>query len=465
MPKQSSYLQRRGDSLCFRIAVPLDLRTALGKREITKFLDEVDKKNAVPQALLLAGRCKLLFVEMREMAKKNRGGFKTNYTLKVELDGIGKPKSIDVQAEPHEQEAVNSVIETILGRQPAAQVALVESAVKKVAQQIRLSQAIPVWKRLKNPAPASVEVYEFAVRRFEGRYPDLFVDAIEKRHVREYIEWLQAEGKNPKTIDKEHGAIRALLNIARNEEWIASNPASGVLLPPTSGASTVRSYAPEELKQIFASPVFVGGLRPVAGKGEAAYWVPLLLLFTGARREEICQLTTDRIRSYEGVTHFVIDPMDDEGQLKTEESKRAVPVHDHLVRLGFLNYVAERVKAGGGLLFPQMKKNDRGQYGAKWGDWWRRYVRGTLKITDKRIAPAHSFRHLFITECRRLELREDYERALVGHAGGGGRKDAHDGYGEHLLPSLAAALNRIDFRGLDLSHLYPVARCSEESAN
>jgi hypothetical protein len=170
-----------------------------------------------------------------------------------------------VQAEPHEKEAVNSGIEAALGQQPAPPIAPVESAAKKVAQQIRLSQAIPVWKRLKNPAPATIEVYEFAVRRFEGHYPDLFVDAIEKRHIREYIEWFQAQGKSAKTIDKEHGAIRALLNIARHEEWITSNPASGALLPDTSGGRSVRSYAPEELKQIFASPVFVDGLRPVAG--------------------------------------------------------------------------------------------------------------------------------------------------------------------------------------------------------
>jgi len=92
--------------------------------------------------------------------------------------------------------------------------------------------------------------------------------------------------------------------------------------------------------------------------------------------------------------------------------------------------------------------------GAKWGDWWRRYVRGTVKITDEKISPAHSFRHFFITECRRLEFREDYERQLVGHVRGGGRKDAHDGYGEHLVPALHMAINRIDFRGLDLSALF-----------
>jgi hypothetical protein len=48
---------------------------------------------------------------MREMVKKNRGGFKTNYTLKIEWNETGKPKSIEVQAEPHEKEAVNSGIQ------------------------------------------------------------------------------------------------------------------------------------------------------------------------------------------------------------------------------------------------------------------------------------------------------------------------------------------------------------------
>jgi integrase len=348
---------------------------------------------------------------------------------------------------------VNSHIQTALGHSSSPTGAAILSPAKKAAQTFRLSDAISVWKRLKKPAPASIEIYDFAVTRFEGHYPGLFVAAIEKRHIREYIEWLQAEGKSAKTIDKEHGALRALLNIAKNEEWIASNPASGVLLPSTNGGLTIRSYTPEELKKIFTSPVFASDSRPVGGKGEAAYWVPLLLLFTGARREEICQLTTDRIRQAEGVTYIAIDPIDDEGRLKTEESKRAVPLHDQLLKSGFLDYVAERVKSGGGSLFPRLKPNARGQYGAKWGDWWRRYVRETLNITDKRISPAHSFRHLFITECRRLEFREDYERALVGHVRGGGRKDAHDGYGEHLLPALSTALNRIDFRGLDLSHL------------
>jgi hypothetical protein len=46
------------------------------------------------------------------------------------------------------------------------------------------------------------------------------------------------------------------------------------------------------------------------------------MLFTGARREEICQLTVERIKETENIPYLLIDPLDDEGRLKTEESKR-----------------------------------------------------------------------------------------------------------------------------------------------
>ncbi len=310
---------------------------------------------------------------------------------------------------------------------------------QKPAAMHLIADALPIWKRLKSPAVATYEIYEGACKRFQGRYPGLCVEGVEKKHLREYVAWLQTEN-NPKTgkpvsaktIEKEHGALRALFGIACAEEWIDENPASGTALPVAKGKKK-RSYTPDECQQIFGSPVFVAGQRPTGCKGEAAYWIPLLLLCTGARREEIGQLTTERVRVEHGVPFLAIDPIDDDGRLKTDESRRAVPVHAWLIRMGFLDYVEERRRAGGGQLFPELKPNKRGQYAAKWGDWWGRYVRSTVGITDERIQPAHGFRHLMITECRRLLFREDYERALVGHTGKGQRGDAHDGYGEHLV--------------------------------
>jgi hypothetical protein len=56
------------------------------------------------------------------------------------------------------------------------------------------------------------------------------------------------------------------------------------------GQSDKQPYEPfslDELQRLFASPVFRQALRPAGGRGEAAFWLPVISLFTGARRSEI----------------------------------------------------------------------------------------------------------------------------------------------------------------------------------
>lgn len=65
MPRQAPYLLRRGDTLSFRIAVPCDLRTLIGGRELTKTLRTADKRIAVPIALEFAATAKRLFNDLR----------------------------------------------------------------------------------------------------------------------------------------------------------------------------------------------------------------------------------------------------------------------------------------------------------------------------------------------------------------------------------------------------------------
>jgi hypothetical protein len=42
-----------------------------------------------------------------------------------------------------------------------------------------------------------------------------------------------------------------------------------------------------ELQTLLRSAVFTDGERPKAGRGDAAYWLPLLALFAGCRRSEL----------------------------------------------------------------------------------------------------------------------------------------------------------------------------------
>jgi hypothetical protein len=65
MSIQSPYLQRRGDTFSFRIAVPSDLRHIVGKREFIKSLQTTDKRAAVVKALMLAATTKHLFINLK----------------------------------------------------------------------------------------------------------------------------------------------------------------------------------------------------------------------------------------------------------------------------------------------------------------------------------------------------------------------------------------------------------------
>lgn len=482
MAHRRPYLVRRGHSLHFRIAVPADLRSAIGQREIVQSLSTQNTSEGAPAALELAAAVLRLFHELRQDRSmpidkgKLRGLVKTtkleiaNSDLREELDAQASQHAAEIMRLRAGAELIRLRAENEALRKPPATPAPTgvsnpvedEDGAPTAAAAPRgrpkggrhlLADAIPVWKRLKKPSPATIEIYEAEAERFQARHPGMVVGDIQKKHIREYVRHLQEDlGLSAKSVEKAHGAVRALLTIAEHQEWVPGNVAKGAMLPKDT-APRQRGFTAEELQAIFNDPVFTAGKRPTAAKGEAAFWLPLLLLLTGARREELAQLTVDDIKVKDGVDVISINPTDDDGRTKTEQSRRLVPIHHELRRLGFLRYVADRRRAGDRQLFPALKRNKRGQLGAKWGDWWGRYLRGDIGIKDERISPAHSFRHTFITECRRLRMGDDEKRALVGHTEDAAPPDAHGDYGEVPLDTLAEWVNQVNFRGLDLSRV------------
>ncbi len=461
MPRQT-YLQRRKNALSFRIGVPHDLRQIIGSRELTKALGTADIKHAQPTARILAGQAQQLFNRLRgNMARKKTSTddtFQLDYTLSLTTDELGLTKAVFTDPKPEETQEIIKITQAIdaLNSAKVIRYDLRPAALPK-AKQItsnalhRLSEVIPYWLSLKETDKKSTtQIYSAAVNLFECHFPSLYVETIEKSHISDFIQWRMSEKKAARTIHKEHGVICTLLNFAVDKGWIKENPASRAKLPKTP-KSPIRGYTIEECKLIFNSSVFVAGERPILGRGEAAYWIPLLLLFTGARREEIAQLTKNRVRTLNDIHYLALDAILDEDTLKNSLSVRAVPIHDQLIKMGFLDFVAQ---SKSGQLFPELKANERDQFGAKWGDWWTKYVRKIVGITDKNIHTCHSFRHLLETEFRALGMRPDYERTILGHIGGMEKKDDHDNYGEQLIEPLYAMINRVNFRGLDLTHLW-----------
>ncbi|MGA2044469.1 MAG: hypothetical protein ABSG83_13985, partial [Roseiarcus sp.] len=217
------------------------------------------------------------------------------------------------------------------------------------------------------------------------------------------IAWAQANPEVaklvPQTVNaKGIGAISKLMRLALNDGYVESNPCSGLALDVKPEDVTPRySFDLEDLTRLFASPIHATPRAlPRGGAGAAAFWMPLIALFTGARAEEIGQLLTSDIKHEHGIDFFDITTLADDDDdsapakkgtaktLKTAAGKRRTPIHQTLIDIGLLDYVAEQRRKGAVRLFPDLV-GYRDRYTKNWSRWWGRYQEFRRQDTDSTI--------------------------------------------------------------------------------
>jgi integrase len=145
------------------------------------------------------------------------------------------------------------------------------------------------------------------------------------------------------------------------------------------------------------------------------YWIPLILLFTGARTSEICQLSTKDVFFNEGVWCLDINADGEAMRLKSPSAKRIIPIHSQLLDLGFLKYAQSRFDNKETKLFnlKPIGEND---------DWGKSFARRFGKILQELGFRAsyrptlHSLRHTFIDELQANGAPENQVAELVGHS-------------------------------------------------
>jgi integrase len=259
------------------------------------------------------------------------------------------------------------------------------------------------------------------------------------------------------TIRNRLRAVSAVLSYGVRVGWLDENPviASGAGKAAAKaarrkqvGSGRRNHYSAEELRAIFSSPLYSaeGWTPPKADFGSAWYWLPLLLYYTGARREELAQLAVaDVLHDDAAGSHLSILATGDEDEsvrgVKTMGSRRLIPLHPDLIERGFMDYV--RSVPTDGQLFPKLRPDPMGYFGANFGKRWAAYVRGVVKLKSP-ARPSHGFRHSFKTLCREVGIPEDVHDAITGHAGDGG---VARGYGEMPLLRMAEEIKRLPRAG------------------
>ena len=287
-----------------------------------------------------------------------------------------------------------------------------------------------------------------------------------KAPIPQLVEWSQQHPERPRisaaTVNKLLAAPQALATWAHDNGLIPddvpwANPFSKMQLEQAHPER--EPWDAGELQTLFASPIFTTNARPQGGRGEAAFWLPLLGLFTGARLGELAPLTVGDVVTDEATGIAFIKIIEDEARgrrLKTVSSRRVVPVHKELAKIGFLKFVEQRRALAGdhSAFFPLLTQGPKGGYGEVWSKWFGRHIRA-IGVSDK-ASVFHSFRHGFKDALRAAGVSEDLNDALTGHSGGGvgrryGAKEMMRRFG---LERLADAIGLVEYNGLDLSHLY-----------
>ncbi|MBJ7577465.1 site-specific integrase [Devosia sp. MC532] len=244
---------------------------------------------------------------------------------------------------------------------------------------------------------------------------------------------------------------------AENYDEAKGNPFDKLKLKIKASARDERDpFTIAQLNGIFRAPIYTGcvsnrfwaraGSEVLSDSGK--YWVPLISLYSGARLGEIIQLRTADVQEAQGVLHFVLVDEHEDQRLKTANAQRLIPVHPELVKMGLARLVERRRRVKQERLFPDLPMGEDGYYSSPFSKFFTRF----LVTCDVKTAKTsfHSFRHNFEDACRDAEMPTEIMNTLQGHS----EKAMAARYGKgYVLPKLDEWVRRIEYKGLDLSHL------------
>jgi integrase len=169
--------------------------------------------------------------------------------------------------------------------------------------------------------------------------------------------------------------------------------------------------------------VFTRRDRPSAWVGEACYWVPLLLLSTGARPEDVVRLTPSDFRDdlpAFGRTSLTVrraENMTGDRKLRTGRlfsATRTFPVPKLLIDLGITDYVAWLRKRGQSELFADLKpKGPKKERFPGFEMWWEGYLRASDAFPSG-CRPARAFQKTWVTQACRCGITLNAQDYILG---------------------------------------------------
>ena len=329
-------------------------------------------------------------------------------------------------------------------------------------EKITLSGVVQAWKE--QISPVAPEQYEYPVKLFEELNGALPVKQITVDHVRafrdvlvkmppasggkfddmtmpEIIRLAQRKGLKPlkaSTSAKHFRSLKAIFTFAADDGYTDVNVAAGIKMRSQKSSfveakkAKRRTFSPAEMVTVFEAAESHGWRDRKENT-----WFLRLMTYTGARPEELAQLSARDVLT---IGKCLCLSLHDEGDnhIKNPSSVRMVPVHPELLRLGFEDFV--NAADNRPYLFASLEPDGRG----------RRYVRMQKRLTalingkvsdDPRLVP-YSLRHTFRNTMENTDAPEWVIEGIMGHSNP--EHKTGRGYGVQQVAKMAEFIGKAD---------------------
>jgi integrase len=312
------------------------------------------------------------------------------------------------------------------------------------------TQLFEGYSAASNLAAGSIDRWRVVFSTLDRHLAGRDFDALSADEAQRWVTALVTKKRSPFTVMTVWvTALKAVGAWAVKQRHIARNPFAdcSVRVPKKMRHRETQAFSTDEIRLILSSAGAIKNTRTPAIA--ARRWVPWVCAYSGARAGEITQLRGQDVIERDGVKALRITP--DAGSVKTKEA-RTVPIHEHLIEQGFLDYV--KAKGKGPLFYSPAptevtdadvttpKRPRAIQVRNRLAVWIR-----SIGIADTEVSPTHGWRHTFKQIADRHGMSDRVSDAITGHA----PQTEGRAYGAPTLEDMANALKLFPRYKVDLS--------------
>lgn len=318
----------------------------------------------------------------------------------------------------------------------------------------RLRDVFDKWKEAEGHTISkdARQARERALCLYEEFSGDPPITDITRAQGSDFRAWLLKNSRASKTARDRFIYVKALFAFAYRElELIPRHPWDRMVIESTT-ENKRKPWSPDQIQSFFTLPLFTSYTLPKSKRAgaDAAYWIPLLGLFTGARSAELCQLQVADIVQEQGVFALDINEAEDGKRLKTDASWRKVPIHSELIRLGFLDYVQDMKEAGHASLWPSLHLNPK-KPSHGFSLWFNQDP--YRKPLGDNFPDFHALRHTVRSAMSDANVSEPDQDNITGHATQGSTGTRV--YRHVKLVKLRQGIEAIHYPTFNLARTYP----------